>query len=158
MPDQAVTIEPRQFAALAVNALHAAFINASRAQAKRHFARVQGGAVLDLGTLSAQGGGEVTVRVTLDHSEYRGRFGFTVFRGALEQLLRRLAEKVRFKEDVNLYTSQETGAMLFNVPSVVRGEGETNVFMLGMDRPESGSVTLRLQFLDPRQFQRTAEQ
>jgi hypothetical protein len=156
MAEKSVSIEPQRFATLAVNALHAAFIDASRAQAKRHFARVHGGAVLDVARLKMEDGAEVQFRVALDHSQFRGRFGFTVFRKALEQLLHRLADRIRFKESLNLYTSSETGAVLFNVPSIIEAEGTTNVFMLGVDKPETGLVTVRLQFLDPAQFKQQA--
>lgn len=152
MADKTVSIQPDRFATLAVNVLHAAFIDASRAQAKRHFARVHGGSLLDVAKLKMEDGAEVQFRVALDHSQFRGRFGFTVFRKALEQLLARLVQRIRLKENLNLYTSKETGAVLFNVPSVVTAEGETNVFMLGVDKPETGVITVRLQFLDPAQF------
>ena len=45
---QSVSMEPQRFFTGALNVLHAGFIKASRAQAKRHYARVHGGAVLEL--------------------------------------------------------------------------------------------------------------
>ena len=42
--------------------------------------------------------------------------------------------------------------MLLNLPSILTEDGRTNVMMLGVDPPEPGVVTLRLQFLDPEQF------
>ena len=156
MTEKTVALDPQRFATVAVNVLHAAFIAASRAQAKRHFARVLGGGLLDVAKLKMEDGAEVQFRVGLDHSQFRGRFGFTLFRKALEHLLNRLAERIRFKEDLNIYTAEQTGAVLFNVPSVFTAEGETNVFVLGLDKPEPGAVTLRLQFLDPEQFKAQA--
>lgn len=149
---QNVSMDPRKFATGAVNVLHAAFIGASRAQAKRHFARVQGGSVLDLGKLRLEDRSELMFRVVLDQSHYQGRLSFSAFRQALSSLLGRLVERIRFGKDMNLYTSEETGAILFNVPAILSADGKTNVFMLGLDKPEPGAVTLRLQFLDPEQF------
>jgi hypothetical protein len=149
-------MEPRQFFTGALNVLHAGFMAPSRVQAKRHFARVQGGAVLDLAQVQLEDGSELLFRVALDHGEFRGKLGFTVFRKALAQLLGKLSQLLRFKEPLNIYTSEETGALLLYLPAVLDDGGQLNVMMLGVDKPDEGFVTLRLQFLDPEQF-RTAE-
>jgi hypothetical protein len=151
-----VTMETRRFVTASVNLLHAAFVKAPRAQAKRHFARVQGGGAIDLARLGVEGRGEVQFRVALDHSAFNGRFGFTVFRKMLQQLLARLAERVRLRLDIPVYSSEQTGELLFNVPAVLTEGGITNVLMLGVDKPEGGVATLRLQYLDPEQFRKPA--
>ena len=153
---QNVSMEPHRVVTAAVNLLHVAFIKASRAQAKRHFARVQGGGVLDLAKLRLEDRSELLFRVALDHGQYRGRLSFTAFRHALPQLLGRLAERVRMKGELNIYNSEETGALLFNVPAIITAHGTSNVLMLGMDKPEAGVAVLRLQFLDPTQFEQPA--
>jgi hypothetical protein len=152
-----VTLDTPRYVTAAVNLLHAAFIKAPRAQAKRHFARVHGGGTLDLARLKLEGRGDVLFRVVLDHSEYRGKIGFAPFRKQLEQLIGRLAERVRLKLDIAVYTSEATGELLFNVPSITKNEGTINVLMLGVGKPEPGITTLRLQFLDPEQFRKPAE-
>lgn len=148
---QQVSMDAYRFATAAVNILDVAFMRPSRAQAKRHFARVQGGGILEVASLRFEDESEVAFRVALDHSEFRGRCGFSTFRAALGQLLSRLAERIRLKGELNVYTA-ETGALLFNVPAIIRDEGQVNVMMLGVDAPETGVATLRLQFLDPAQF------
>lgn len=155
--DQTAGVDTRRFVTAAINLLHAAFIGTSRAQAKRRFARIHGGALLDLARLRLDERTELHFRVALDWSEFRGRIGFTPFRKALAQLLARLAERVRLRGDIAVYSEEASGAMLFYVPAVTEDEGRTNVLMLGLDTPEPGSVTLRLQFLDPQQFQRSAQ-
>ena len=152
-----VTLDTRRYVTAAVNLLHAAFVKAPRAQAKRHFARVHGGATLDLARLKLDGRGDVMFRVALDHSEYRGKMGFAPFRKQLELLLQRLAERVRLKLDIAVYASESTGELLFNVPAIAVNEGTTNVLMLGVGKPEPGVTTLRLQFLDPEQFRKKPE-
>jgi len=149
---QSVSMETPRFLTGAANVLHAAFIASSRVQAKRHFARVHGGAVLELARLRLEDGSELLFRVALDHREFRGKLGFTVFRKVLSQLLGRLAERIRFKGELRLYTNEESGSMLLNLPAILTEGGQTNVMMLGLDKPETGAVTLRLQFLDPGQF------
>jgi hypothetical protein len=149
---QSLGMEPQRFFTGALNVLHAAFIAASRAQAKRHFARVQGGGVLDLARLRLEDGAELQFRVALDQSEFRGKLGFTAFRKALMQLLGKLSERIRFKEALKIYSNAETGSLLLNLPAILTEDGRSNVLMLGVDRPEPGIVTLRLQFLDPEQF------
>jgi len=153
--NRTITMDTPRFVTGAINLLHAAFIKASRAQAKRHFARINGGAVLDLSRTKFEDGREVLFRVALDHSEFRGRMGFTVFRKALSQLLARLSEHVRMRIDIPVFTNEQNGDILFNVPAVLVEDGQSNVLMLGLDKPEGGTATLRLQFLDPKQFQRS---
>jgi hypothetical protein len=149
---QSISMEPERFFTGALNVLHAAFIKASRVQAKRHFARIQGGAVLDLARLRLEDGSELLFRVALDHSEFRGRLGFTAFRKALMMFLGRLSERIRLRGALNIYSNEETGSLLLNLPARLELEGKMNVLMLGIDKPEPGIITLRLQFLDPEQF------
>jgi hypothetical protein len=149
-------MEPQRFFTGALNVLHAGFIKASRAQAKRHYARVHGGAVLELAKLRLGDGSDLLFRVTLDQSEFRGKLDFATFRKALMQLLAKLQDRIRFKGELIVYSNEETGSLLLNLPSVVTEDGRTNVMMLGVDKPEPGVVTLRLQFLDPEQFRQPA--
>lgn len=150
--NQSVSMEPQRFFTGALNVLHAGFIRASRAQAKRHYARVHGGAVLELAKLRLGDGSDLLFRVALDQSEFRGKLDFATFRKALMQLLAKLQDRIRFKGELNIYRNEQSGAMLLNLPSILTEDGRTNVMMLGVDPPEPGVVTLRLQFLDPEQF------
>ena len=147
-----VSMKPDRFATAAVNLLDRAFLAASRAQSKRHFARIQGGGLLELETLRLEDGSEVAFRVTLDHGAYRGKLSYAAFRRGLTMLLGRLVERIRGSRDMNLYTSKSDSSLLFNVPAVITGEGATNVLMLGTGDPEPGLMTLRLVYLDPEQF------
>ena len=65
---QSVSMESQRFFTGALNVLHAGFIRASRAQAKRHYARVHGGAVLELALLDSllAQGNEPTLRIEPD--------------------------------------------------------------------------------------------
>ena len=149
---RSLTLDTRRYVTISTNLLHAAFIKAPRAQARRHFARIHGGGALDLGKMSTGDGGEVMFRLALDHSEFRGKIGFPAFRSALHQLLGRLAERVRLRLDIPVYSSEQTGELLFNVPAVVTEEGRTNMLMLGVGSPQQGVTTLKLQYLNPEQF------
>lgn len=146
------SMESQQFFTGALNVLHAGFMAPSRVQAKRNFARIHGGALLDLAEVRLDDGTGLLFRVALDHGEFRGRLGFTVFRKALAQLLAKLSQQLRFREPLRIYTSEETGALLLNLPAVLDDGVQLNVMMLGVDRPGEGVITLRLQFLDPEQF------
>ncbi len=150
--NNSLTMDTPRFLTASANLLHAAFIRASRAQSKRHFARIQGGNALDLATLRSEGKGEVLFRVTLDHTEFRGKIGFPVFRRAVELLLGRIGERLRLKMDIPVYASEQTGQILFSIPALFEDGGQVNVMMLGVDAPQAGITTLKLQFLDPEQF------
>lgn len=147
-----VSMEPQQFFTGALNVLHAGFVAPSRAHAKRNFARIHGGAVLDLAHVELDDGSGLLFRVALDHDEYRGKLGFTAFRKALLQLLGKLSQRLRLKGPLNVYSNEESGARLLNLPAVLEDGAQVNVMMLGIDKPEEGVITLRLQFLDPEQF------
>ena len=152
-----ITMDTRRYVTVAANLLHAAFINAPRAQARRHFARLHGGNVLDLAKLGFGDGGEVQFRLALDYSEYRGKIGFPVFRSALQKLLGQLAQRVRLKEEIPVLTSEQSAEVLFALPAFLQADGQVNVLMLGVGAPEPGITTLKLQYLNPEQFRKPAE-
>jgi len=150
-----ISLPTDRFLSGAVNVLHAAFVGSSRAQAKRHFARVQGGAELDLGSLPLSDGSLLKFKVALDQQYFQGKLNFTIFRRCMTVLIGRIVERIRLKKELPVYNA-DNGAVLFNVPALLNYEGKQNVFMLGMDAPGEGEVTLRLQFLDPEQFRTQA--
>ena len=43
--------------------------------------------------------------------------------------------------------------MLFGVPGLTQDAGQLNVLMLAVDLREPGAVLLKLQYMDPSQFQ-----
>lgn len=151
-----LTMDTPRFLTASANLLHAAFIKAPRAQARRHFARLHGGNALDLATMKVEGRGEVLFRVTLDHSEFKGKIGFPVFRRGLGQLLNGIAQRLRLKAEIPVLASEQTGQIIFSIPALFTEDGTTNVLMLGVGKPEPGIATLQLQFLDPEQFRRKA--
>ena len=154
--DRNVSMDPSRYVTVAANLLHAAFVAAPRAQARRHFARLHGGNPLDLAKLAFGDRGEVHFRVTLDFSEYRGKIGFPVFKSTLQKLLVQLGQRIRLKDEIPVLASEQTGEILFGVPAFVQADGQVNVLMLGVGKPEPGITTLRLQYLDPEQFRKDA--
>lgn len=150
-----ISLPTDRFLSGAMNVLHGAFLGASRAESKRHFARIQGGSVLELGALPLSDGSQLQFKVALDQQYFQGKLSFTTFRRSLSVLIGRIVERIRLKKDMPTYSSED-GSVLFNIPALLSFEGKQNVFMLGMDAPGEGEVTLRLQFLDPEQFRRPA--
>ena len=73
-------------------------------------------------------------------------------RRAIDLLLGRIAERLRLKQDIPVYASEQTGQILFSIPALFEDAGQVNVMMLGVDAPQPGITTLKLQFLDPEQF------
>jgi hypothetical protein len=70
----------------------------------------------------------------------------------VELLLGRIGERLRLKMDIPVYASEQTGQILFSIPALFEDGGQVNVMMLGVDTPQAGITTLKLQFLDPEQF------
>ncbi len=97
------------------------------------------------------------INLSLDHSEYRGRLTFHLFRMALDMMVKNIAGRIQRKEDLNIFTSEETGEVLFHLPGLVDDRGRLNVLVMGIV-PGKRNATVKLQFLDPEQFKKEQEE
>lgn len=147
---------------LSVQSLDNYFFRAPKEKARKLYKEIAGGDVVRVGTLRFKEEDElepVTVKLALDDSEYRGHLTFHIFKTALGATLRNIAERLQEKKDLNVFTSEETGEILIHLPGAIRdrNHGEINVMVLGFV-PSLQTVTIKIQFLDPDQFQRSPEE
>ena len=54
-------------------------------------------------------------------------------------------------KDLRTLTNQDTGGILFNIPSGMKIGEEMNVLMMAAE-PVGGSLVIKLMFMDPEQF------
>ena len=87
--------------------------------------------------------------LALDYSEFVGTLNYSTFRDALASHLNRIAEKLRDKRDLNIFTSKDTGAMLFHIPGLVQSAGQLNVLVTGIEQVKAGEIIIKLMFLSP---------
>ncbi len=151
---QQYKIKPDQFLTIASNILYKTLLDASRTDAKNLFKAIFEGRRVALIDVRMDDDSDVRFDLSLDHSEFRGkRLNFKSFRNSLTGLVGSLSENLRQQADVPVFTEQSDGSMLFGVPGVTRESDQVNLMMLGVNLSGPGSVLLKLQYIDPSQFE-----
>lgn len=146
------TLTTEKFLTVATNILHKAFVEGSRTSAKNVYSSIVDGKRVSLVTLKMDDDSESRVDVTLDHSEFRGKLNFGVFKSILTHMLVQIAEFVKSEKQVPVFTDEESGNLLFGVPGIFDNKGEINALLLGADLGGQGLIHLQLQFVEPDQF------
>ena len=149
---QSHTFEPDKFITIAVNLLHKVFVDSSRDEAKRLFLKVKGGDTAHLVRIKMEDDSELDMKLSLDHSEFLGKLNYAAFKNVLQAMLARIAQQVQGGGELDVFTDEETGSILFNLPGMMQDGEHLNMLVLGADLAEQGAVTLKLQFLDVSQF------
>lgn len=104
-------------------------------------------------TINTPDKGEVSCTLALDHDQFVGKLGFSVFRNALASHLTRTASKLENKEALNIFTKDDGCDMIFHIPGFVEIGGKLNILVTGVRQKKPGVITARLIFLDPTQFE-----
>jgi hypothetical protein len=152
---QSINIDVRKLFNLGANMIAAGFLKQKPEQAKKLFKALKQGEALRGGQLTAEKSGTVIpVLLQLDRSEYRGQFNYPNFEACIKALLKKFETEVRKDKelkDLPTLTNEQTGAILFNVPSGVQINGDTNVLMMAVE-PGQNQLLVRLLFMEPNQF------
>jgi len=152
MASNEINISPEQM----LTAIHAQlsdhFFDATKTTAKQTYTQLINGERLPLLEISSPEHGQVIARLALDVSEFIGKLNYTTFRDALTSHLNRIGETLKNKEKLNIFTSEETGAMLFNIPGLVQTDEQVNVLVTGVEQSKPGEIVIKLMFLDPDNF------
>ncbi|MFA5494797.1 MAG: hypothetical protein WC247_08460 [Porticoccaceae bacterium] len=148
-------IDMGQFLTLSVNTLHRYFFQAPREKSRRLFKEIAAGDAVGVATLTV---GEdkaqaIKLKLSLDRSEYKGHLTFHLFQRALDLMLRNIADRLQRKEDLNIFTSEQTGEILIHLPGLVEDRGNLNVLVMGIAPSKTGAL-IKLLFLDSDQFRK----
>jgi hypothetical protein len=147
-------VSPANFLTIATNVLHKTLLEAPRTTSKNIFKAISDGRRVALLDVRMEEDADVRFDLALDHSEFRGgRLNYTSFRNSLTLLVGTLSETLQKEADVPVFTEQTDGSMIFGVPGVTQDKEHVNVLMLGVNLRSPGSVLLKLQYIDPGQFE-----
>ena len=143
-----------QFLLVAANLLHRALIEAGRTDAKQLYRRLAEGEQMGLANVRLEDDSTASFRVSLDHTEFRGRINFGAFRASLNTLIGNIGQAIKEEKDVQVFSAHEGGqSMIFGITAVTIEQEKTNVLVLSADPGAAGSTELRLMYLDPQQFE-----
>jgi hypothetical protein len=153
--EQNTNIDPRKLFNIGVNLIVAGFIKQNSSDAKKLFKQLKQGETLRGGQLKSDKTGEVIpIKIEIDRALYRGQFNFPNFDVALRALLQKFETEARKDKELKTLrtlTNQETGEVLFNIPSGVQIDGDINVLMMAV-KPQADCITVRLVFMEPEPF------
>lgn len=149
-------IPRNKFLLIAINLLHRNFIEADRTRAKRLFREIHEGRAAAITSVTMEDDSTVRFKLSLDYSEFGGHLNFSAFRAGLTTLLGNISRALQDKQEVSVFSMEHRpGSLLFGIMGVTAEGDRTNALALGADTQEqAGTVTLRLMYLDPRQFAR----
>ena len=153
--NQSVNIDVRKLFNLGANMIVAGFFKQKPEDAKKLFKALKQGESVRGGQLTSDKSGVVIpVLMELDRSDYRGQFNYPNFEICLKALLQKFETEMRKDkqlENLRTLTNEETGTVLFNLPSGVQINNDTNVLMMAV-QPGANQLVVRLLFMEPDQF------
>ena len=150
---QQYKFKPEMFLVMACNILFKTLLEAPRTDAKRIFNAIVEGKRVSLMDVRLGEESDVRFDLTLDYSEYRGvRLNFKSFRNSMTGLVASMSDNLRNESNIPVFTEQADRSMLFGIPGVTREADQVNALMLGVNPAKPGTVLLKLQYIDPSQF------
>lgn len=127
-------------------------LQAPKEKSKALFKRLKADETIALGNITIGEKAKIKLSVMLDHREFVGAgFNNDVFRASLDQLIKKIAPRLRAKQELNIRTDNQ-GSVLFDIPAGVRVKGQLNVMMFVLDLKTPGSIVVRLSYFEPSQF------
>ena len=149
MSQNAINLKPETLLQAIHEHLSARFFGAVKTESKQQYNDLRSGRQLPLLEINSEEQGDVVGLLALDYSEFVGTLNYSTFRDALASHLNRIAEKLRDERDLNIFTSKDTGAMLFHIPGLVQTADQINVLVTGIEQVKAGEIIIKLMFLSP---------
>ena len=146
-----VTLNIPEVVNLACNVLHGGFIAKGDEHGKKLFKQLKEQESMPAGTMTVAEKLTLQLSVGLDRKEFRGQFGFPIFKATLQAMLKNIGKAINARQDLNFLTS-DTGNILIHKPGVIEKDGEFNVLVLVLIPSKNGEMTLCLTYLDPDQY------
>lgn len=147
-----ITINIPEVVNLACNVLHGGFIAKGDEHGKKLFKQLKEEDALPAGTMTVGDALTIQLNVSLDRKEFRGQFGFPVFKAILQAMLQNIGQAISARQDLNFLTS-DNGNILVHKPGVIEKAGEYNVMVLVLIPTQNKEMNLCLTFLDPDQYE-----
>ena len=147
-----VSLKPEQLLSISAQALYKTFFETARDQSKQIFKELEKSKTCSLYVMKIANGQEIQGKLSLDKTEFVGKINYSAFRAALEVMVKRIADKINKKEDLNIFTNEDNGELVFHIPGFVENDGQVNILVLGVVQQAAGVIGQKLMFLDPTQF------
>ncbi|MDN3638319.1 hypothetical protein QWY82_05770 [Simiduia curdlanivorans] len=147
-----ITLNIPEVVNLACNVLHGGFIAKGDEHGKKLFKQLKEQDSMPAGTMTVAEKLSIQLSVALDRKEFRGQFGFPVFKATLQAMLQNIGKTINARQDLNFLTS-ETGNILIHKPGVIEKDGEFNVLVLVLMPKPKNEMQLCLTYLDPDQYE-----
>ncbi len=154
LQSQTQSIPRDKFLTIAANLLHKGLLEVSRTEAKSIYKDIEKGLPAYLATVQMEDESTVNFKVTLDHSEFKGRINFGAFRASLALLVSNLGRALNDKQEIATFSAQnDQSSMIFGVTAITQEDNTANIMVLGADTANSqASVIFRLMYIDDSQF------
>ena len=153
--EQNLNIDPRRLFNLGANIIAAGFIKQNSTEAKKLFKELKQGDAIKGGQLKSEKTDEVIpIKLELDRKEFCGQFNFPNFDVSVRALLQKFETEVRKDKELKTLrtlTNQDTGEVLFNLPSGLSIDDNINVLMMAV-HPQSDCMVVKLMFMEPEPF------
>ena len=151
---QTQSIPQDQFLTIAANLLHKGLLEVPRTKAKGIYKEIEKGLPAYLATVQMEDKSTVNFKVSLDHSEFKGRMNFGAFRTSLALLVSNLGQALNDKQEIATFSGQnDQSSMIFGVTAITQEDNTANIMVLGTETANSqASVIFRLMYIDDSQF------
>ena len=155
MSNQEVSIKIDQLVAMAMRGLDGLFFKEHKDKAKKLYKEIADGRVVSIATLSFDKDQlePLKLKLALDSSEFVGHLTFHQFKNALQMTLRHIAHKIEKKQDLNIFSADNSDEIVLLTPGIIQQAETVNIMVMGI-LPAFKSATIKLQFLDPEQFRK----
>ena len=147
-----LTLNIPELVHLACNLLHGGFFAKGDEHGKKLFKDLKESEKLEAGTMTVGGKVPIKLQISLDKKEFRGQFGFPVFKAGLQAMLQNIGQTLNARGNLNFLTS-ETGNIMIHKPGVIEKAGEYNVLVLVLMPGKNQDMTLCLTYIDPDQYE-----
>ena len=152
MGNYEIQIQPQQILAAIHEHLTNTFFRQPKTESKNVFTQISNGEHIPFLEISSQEKGDVVAALALDHSEFIGKLNFSAFRDILGAHLHLIGEKLKNEEALNVFTNEQTGDILFNIPGILERDNAINILVTGVEQRNAGELVVKMMFLDPANF------
>ncbi len=127
-------------------------LKAEKARSKELFKRLKSGEKVFLGEITVGGQLKIKLNLRLNAKDFVGPgFNNDVFKASVDQLLKKIAPRLRSKQELNIRSNQ-TGTVLFDIPAGIRVKNQLNVMMMFMELSSPGEINMSLAYMNPESF------
>lgn len=151
-PNQQYKVELPRVLDLGCGILLKLIVNANKVRSKEIFKRLKSGEKVFLGEITVGGQYKIKLNLLLNAKEFVGPgFNSEVFKASVDQLLKKIAPRLRAKQDLSIRSNQ-AGTVMFDLPAGIRVKGQLNVMVMFMDLSTRGQINMSLNYMDPTSF------